>query len=148
MSTDKVNTLLIELGNTLDIDQVTSYDHQMWSIYMSAGKEVEVQSLDEREELLFSIKVFEGEEAFELKKLKTLLEYNFLYHESGGVQFCVNPESQEVHMQVSMPMTSEVSRVSTMITQLVELCQQWNQYLMTQHQSTERHENMHSFISV
>ncbi|MGD1449210.1 hypothetical protein [Vibrio harveyi] len=54
---DKVNTLLIELGNTLDIDRVTAYDNQMWAVYMSAGKEVEVQSLDEREELLFSIKV-------------------------------------------------------------------------------------------
>ena len=96
---DKVNTLLIELGNTLDIDRVTAYDNQMWAVYMSAGKEVEVQSLDEREELLFSIKVCQGEEAFELKKLQTLLEYNFLYRESGGVQFCINPENQEVHIQ-------------------------------------------------
>ena len=145
---DKLNILLIELGNTLDIDRVTAYDNQMWAIYTSSGEEIEVQSIDEREELLFSIKAFEGEEAFELKKLKTLLEYNFLYQESGGVQFCVNPESQEVHMQVSMPMTSEVSGVSTMIAQLVELCKQWNQYLMTQHQSIEQSENLHSFISV
>ncbi|HHP0469911.1 TPA: hypothetical protein ACRZ6V_003863 [Vibrio harveyi] len=67
---DKVNTLLIELGNTLDIDRVTAYDNQMWAVYMSAGKEVEVQSLDEREELLFSIKVCQGEEAFELKNCR------------------------------------------------------------------------------
>jgi hypothetical protein len=145
---DKVNTLLIELGNTLDIDRVTAYDNQMWAVYMSAGKEVEVQSLDEREELLFSSKVCQGEEAFEFNKLQTLLEYNFLYRESGGVQFCINPENQEVHMQVSMPMSSEVSRVSTMITQLMELCQLWNQYLTTQHQSAEQHEKLRSFISV
>ena len=123
---DKLNILLIELGNTLDIDRVTAYDNQMWAIYTSSGEEIEVQSIDEREELLFSIKAFEGEEAFELKKLKTLLEYNFLYQESGGVQFCVNPESQEVHMQVSMPMTSEVSGVSTMIAKPVELGKPWN----------------------
>ncbi|MEZ9842993.1 type III secretion system chaperone [Vibrio sp. 10N.261.51.C5] len=145
---DKVNTLLIELGNTLDIEQVTAYDYQMWTVYMSAGKEIEVQGLDEREELLLSIKVCQDEESFEIKKLKTLLEYNFLYRESGGVQFCIDPKNNEVHMQISIPLTSEVSRVSILITQLMELCELWKQYLTAQFQSIEQHKKLHTFISV
>ncbi|WP_395192298.1 type III secretion system chaperone [Vibrio diabolicus] len=79
MDTGKINMLLSELGEVLNLERVTAYDDQMWSLHFAENNSVDVLLVEEKGELLISKNLRIEQEDITLDKLQVLLEYNFLY---------------------------------------------------------------------
>lgn len=90
MDTGKINILLAELGESLNLERVTEFEHQMWSLCFSEDNTIDVQFVQEKNEVLVSKSLVVEKDILTADKLQVLLEYNFLYRETGGVQFCIN----------------------------------------------------------
>ncbi|MGI3038883.1 type III secretion system chaperone [Vibrio diabolicus] len=127
MDTGKINMLLSELGEVLNLERVTAYDDQMWSLHFAENNSVDVLLVEEKGELLISKNLHIEQEDITLDKLQVLLEYNFLYRETGGVQFCVNPTTKDVVLQVAIAAESELTNIANLMIQLNELVDTWAQ---------------------
>lgn len=54
MDTGKINILLAELGDSLNLERVTEFEHQMWSLCFSEDNAIDVQFVQEKNEVLVS----------------------------------------------------------------------------------------------
>ncbi|EHP3972044.1 type III secretion system chaperone [Vibrio parahaemolyticus] len=54
MDTGKINILLAELGDSLNLERVTEFEHQMWSLCFGEDNAIDVQFVQEKNEVLVS----------------------------------------------------------------------------------------------
>ncbi|MCS0309522.1 type III secretion system chaperone [Vibrio diabolicus] len=148
MDTGKINMLLSELGEVLNLERVTAYDDQMWSLHFAENNSVDVLLVEEKGELLISKSLHIEQEDITLDKLQVLLEYNFLYRETGGVQFCVNPTTKDVVLQVAIAAESELTNIANLMIQLNELVETWAQLFQNNTVVDFSQTDVHAFIQV
>ncbi|HCG7048977.1 TPA: type III secretion system chaperone [Vibrio parahaemolyticus] len=127
MDTGKINILLAELGDSLNFERVTEFEHQMWSLCFSEDNAIDVQFVQEKNEVLVSKSLVVEKDILTADKLQVLLEYNFLYRETGGVQFCINPTTKDILLQIAITAGTEISQLANVISQLNELSDTWVQ---------------------
>ncbi|HCE2679316.1 type III secretion system chaperone [Vibrio parahaemolyticus] len=127
MDTGKINILLAELGDSLNLERVTEFEHQMWSLCFSEDNAIDVQFVQEKNEVLVSKSLVVEKDIFTADKFQVLLEYNFLYRETGGVQFCINPTTKDILLQIAITADTEISQLANVISQLNELSDTWVQ---------------------
>ncbi|EGQ9274501.1 type III secretion system chaperone [Vibrio parahaemolyticus] len=127
MDTGKINILLAELGGSLNLERVTEFEHQMWSLCFSEDNAIDVQFVQEKNEVLVSKSLVVEKDILTADKLQVLLEYNFLYRETGGVQFCINPTTKDILLQIAITADTEISQLANVISQLNELSDTWVQ---------------------
>ncbi|MGL1190267.1 type III secretion system chaperone [Vibrio parahaemolyticus] len=127
MDTGKINILLAELGDSLNLERVTEFEHQMWSLCFSEDNAIDVQFVQEKNEVLVSKSLVVEKDILTADKLQVLLEYNFLYRETGGVQFCIDPTTQDILLQIAITADTEISQLANVISQLNELSDTWEQ---------------------
>ncbi|EJC6765446.1 type III secretion system chaperone [Vibrio parahaemolyticus] len=127
METGKINILLAELGDSLNLECVTEFEHQMWSLCFSEDNAIDVQFVQEKNEVLVSKSLVVEKDILTADKLQVLLEYNFLYRETGGVQFCINPTTKDILLQIAITADTEISQLANVISQLNELSDTWVQ---------------------
>lgn len=77
MDTGKINILLAELGDSLNLERVTEFEHQMWSLCFSEDNAIDVQFVQEKNEVLVSKSLVVEKDILTADKLQVLLEYNF-----------------------------------------------------------------------
>ena len=80
--------------------------------------------------------------------VQVLLEYNFLYRETGGVQFCVNPTTKDVVLQVAIAAESELTNIANLMIQLNELVDTWAQLFQNNTVVDFSQTDVHAFIQV
>ncbi|TBT21167.1 type III secretion chaperone CesT [Vibrio parahaemolyticus] len=127
MDTGKINILLAELGDSLNLERVTEFERQMWSLCFSEDNAIDVQFVQEKNEVLVSKSLVVEKDILTADKLQVLLEYNFLYRETGGVQFCINPTTKDILLQIAITADTEISQLANVISQLNELSDTWVQ---------------------
>ncbi|ELB2151581.1 type III secretion system chaperone [Vibrio parahaemolyticus] len=127
MDTGKINILLAELGDSLNLERVTEFEYQMWSLCFSEDNAIDVQFVQEKNEVLVSKSLVVEKDILTADKLQVLLEYNFLYRETGGVQFCINPTTKDILLQIAITADTEISQLANVISQLNELSDTWVQ---------------------
>ncbi|WP_273975511.1 type III secretion system chaperone [Vibrio parahaemolyticus] len=127
MDTGKINILLAELGESLNLERVTEFERQMWSLCFSEDNAIDVQFVQEKNEVLVSKSLVVEKDILTADKLQVLLEYNFLYRETGGVQFCINPTTKDILLQIAITADTEISQLANVISQLNELSDTWVQ---------------------
>ncbi|HGF3800251.1 TPA: type III secretion system chaperone [Vibrio parahaemolyticus] len=127
MDTGKINILLAEQGDSLNLERVTEFEHQMWSLCFSEDNAIDVQFVQEKNEVLVSKSLVVEKDILTADKLQVLLEYNFLYRETGGVQFCINPTTKDILLQIAITADTEISQLANVISQLNELSDTWVQ---------------------
>ncbi|TOE44437.1 type III secretion chaperone CesT, partial [Vibrio parahaemolyticus] len=102
-------------------------EHQMWSLCFSEDNAIDVQFVQEKNEVLVSKSLVVEKDILTADKLQVLLEYNFLYRETGGVQFCINPTTKDILLQIAITADTEISQLANVISQLNELSDTWVQ---------------------
>ncbi|TOP14977.1 type III secretion chaperone CesT, partial [Vibrio parahaemolyticus] len=105
----------------------TEFEHQMWSLCFSEDNAIDVQFVQEKNEVLVSKSLVVEKDILTADKLQVLLEYNFLYRETGGVQFCINPTTKDILLQIAITADTEISQLANVISQLNELSDTWVQ---------------------
>ncbi|MCA2492630.1 MULTISPECIES: type III secretion system chaperone, partial [Vibrio] len=100
---------------------------QMWSLCFSEDNAIDVQFVQEKNEVLVSKSLVVEKDILTADKLQVLLEYNFLYRETGGVQFCINPTTKDILLQIAITADTEISQLANVISQLNELSDTWVQ---------------------
>ncbi|MDW1918513.1 type III secretion system chaperone, partial [Vibrio sp. Vb0349] len=88
---------------------------------------IDVQFVQEKNEVLVSKSLVVEKDILTADKLQVLLEYNFLYRETGGVQFCINPTTKDILLQIAITADTEISQLANVISQLNELSDTWVQ---------------------
>ncbi|MBM5145904.1 type III secretion system chaperone, partial [Vibrio parahaemolyticus] len=112
---------------SLNLERVTEFEHQMWSLCFSEDNTIDVQFVQEKNEVLVSKSLVVEKDILTADKLQVLLEYNFLYRETGGVQFCINPTTKDILLQIAITADTEISQLANVISQLNELSDTWVQ---------------------
>lgn len=77
MDTGKINMLLSELGEVLNLERVTAYDDQMWSLHFAENNSVDVLLVEEKGELLISKNLLIEQDDITLDKLQVYLNTTF-----------------------------------------------------------------------
>lgn len=129
MSVNKINLLLSELGSSLELNRITNHDDQIWALVFDDDQEMDIQYLESQETLLISSAVTVGKRENEQELFKLLLEYNFLYKDTGGVQFALNSGNGDIVLQVGTQLNVDISQLANLILQLKELTISWSEFI-------------------
>jgi len=149
MSVNKINLLLSELGPSLDLNRITNHDDQIWTLIFDDEQEIDIQYLESQETLLISSAMTVDERDNEQQLFKLLLEYNFLYKDTGGVQFALNPGNSDVILQVSTQLNVDISQLANLILQLKELTISWSEFIRDRDEtSAVESDDNHNFFLV
>lgn len=149
MSVNKINLLLSELGPSLDLNRITNHDDQIWTLIFDDEQEIDIQYLESQETLLISSAMTVDERDNEQQLFKLLLEYNFLYKDTGGVQFALNPGNSDVILQVSTQLNVDISQLANLILQLKELTISWSEFIRDRDEtSAVEPDDNHNFFLV
>ena len=130
MFVNKINLLLSELGPLLELNRIINHEDEFWTLIFDDEQEMDIQYLDGQEELLISSAMVIEERDNEQKLFKLLLEYNFLYKDTGGVQFAFNPGNSDVVLQVSTHLNVDISHLANLLLQLKELTISWSHFIL------------------
>lgn len=130
MFVNKINLLLSELGPSLELNRIINHEDEFWTLVFDDEQEMDIQYLDGQEELLISSAMVIEEYDNEQKLFKLLLEYNFLYKDTGGVQFALNPDNSDVVLQVSTHLNVDISHLANLVQQLKELAISWSHFIL------------------
>lgn len=127
MDTGKINILLAELGDSLNLERVTEFEHQMWSLCFSEDNAIDVQFVQEKNEVLVSKSLVVEKDILTADKLQVLLEYNFFVSRNGRSAVLHQPNHQRHFASNRHHADTEISQLANVISQLNELSDTWVQ---------------------
>lgn len=141
MSHEKIKSLVLQLPNLMDveyIDQARSND--IWSIVNNSDNEITIQYLQQKNEILVSINNDVQFDALSLDNCQLLLQFNFIYKDTGGAHFSISPEDNSVHLQLGFTADLSLVELVKIIDSLTDLKYNWSRLLVENNEPLNKEE--------
>ncbi|MDB5823642.1 MAG: hypothetical protein JWR21_2346 [Herminiimonas sp.] len=129
---ESIQLLMQEIGPaTLEIDAVMQSEEGSWAVQFDDETVVQIEWADEPSRLVLSSALGQARPEMRLPVYETLLSYNLLWQDTGGVKAALAGPGGEVSLLYEMFADTELSLsdLRTVLLNFMQLTQLWASYV-------------------
>jgi hypothetical protein len=129
-SKENVHTLMTKIGQQMDLDEVVEFEEDnLWVLAFPGDLVVEINYVGAQNRIYLAANLGKPAEERETEFYKLLLQYNYLWEETGGARTALDSSDGEVFLVVDLPADLEFTELQACLGNLRETVPSWRSLL-------------------
>ena len=128
-SKENVHTLLTKIGQQMDLDEVVEFEEDnLWVLAFPGDLVVEIDYVEAQNRIYLAANLGKPAEEREAEFYKLLLQYNYLWEETGGARTALDSEG-EVFLVLDLPADLEFTELQACLGNFRQTVPSWRSLL-------------------
>lgn len=129
----ELHDIFAAVGKRLDVGEVVAFeDRSYWRIRVTEEMGISVFAHDEGRRLMFESLVLQMRPEDVSRFFQLMLQFNYLWDETGGVRFAIEPTENLIVLQYELPTDqADEDTVATVLNNLDTLTMRWRNIIET-----------------